>query len=486
MGRQSEWGVMGRRIVADRRRSGSPDGVTVPLQRAGLLAPEAPIGRFAPANQGAVRHRGHTGARADVSSCPYLGQARWEALVPIHSNHEAPAADRLALLLATFGAAARAIAGAADRDSLAAAIANVLVSHGAYTIAWVGADLDGAGLVEPIAVSGDPGGYLDGALEGGGLPRAFPLHSEHLPSGVLNVYSPSAGAFGELERDALTDLARAVGLAFGNFAAQTQRVADAAELHDVEERQFDIVVTRLEHLEAVSRVAATAAHDFGNVLMAISLLQGFMAESVAPEDPLASDIAAIGHEVERARVLSSHLLAVGRVSPKEVTGPVDAAEALDGLLGILETIAAPSAVRRGLDQGPGGDPGAAARPVVQIGRRELEHAVLNLVINARDAMASRAGVITVTVDVERVPAGSDVGVPAGSYVTVTVVDTGPGMAQEVLDRAFEPFYTTKPHGTGLGLPSVMRTVRRAGGTVRISSAPGAGTTVTLLLPEVAG
>jgi signal transduction histidine kinase len=258
----------------------------------------------------------------------------------------------------------------------------------------------------------------------------------------------------------------------------------STSLHEPEERSrafAEEAVARTEHLEAVARVAATAAHDFGNVLLAISLYQGFIAEGLGPDHALAPDAAAIGEALDRGRVIHAQLLAVGRDSPNEWHGQVDVPAVLDRLRGILQSIASPATLRMAAN--PGHAPGAL--PKVRIGQRDLEHAVLSLVVNARDAMTSRAGVITVTVGAELLAAGSDVVLPEGRYVTVVTTDDGPGMPREVLDRAVDPFYTTGEHGTGLGLPSVLRTARRAGGAVRIESEPGVGTTVTLLLPVAA-
>ena len=111
--------------------------------------------------------------------------------------------------------------------------------------------------------------------------------------------------------------------------------------------------------------------------------------------------------------------------------------------------------------------------------------MLNLVINSRDAMSSRAGRITITTGIADAPPDPALGLRDGRYISVTVADNGPGMPRDVLDHVFEPFYTTKAHGTGLGLPSVQRTAHTAGGFVRIESVLGSGTTVTLLLPEAA-
>ena len=123
------------------------------------------------------------------------------------------------------------------------------------------------------------------------------------------------------------------------------------------------------------------------------------------------------------------------------------------------------------------------RPVF-IDRGALEHAVINLAINARDAMAE-GGMLTFRTGVARLAAAAAAPeLPAGAYVMIAVADTGTGMTPPVLARAIDPFFTTKPpgKGSGLGLSQVYGLIRQSGGAVRIESKPGAGTTVLLYLP----
>jgi CheY-like chemotaxis protein len=116
---------------------------------------------------------------------------------------------------------------------------------------------------------------------------------------------------------------------------------------------------------------------------------------------------------------------------------------------------------------------------------QLENAVLNLAINARDAMPEGG---TLTISTGRTEIEDSPDVRAGNYICVSVADTGIGMSEEVLARATEPFFSTKPvgKGTGLGLAQVYGIARQAGGSLRIESEPGRGTTIHLLLPEAAG
>jgi CheY-like chemotaxis protein len=117
---------------------------------------------------------------------------------------------------------------------------------------------------------------------------------------------------------------------------------------------------------------------------------------------------------------------------------------------------------------------------------QLESALLNLAINARDAMpdGGEIRVATGSIDLDDVAAAASLGLARGRYVTISVSDTGVGMAPELLERAFEPFFTTKPlgQGTGLGLSMVYGFAKQSGGQVRIQSKPGNGTSVTLYLP----
>jgi hypothetical protein len=121
---------------------------------------------------------------------------------------------------------------------------------------------------------------------------------------------------------------------------------------------------------------------------------------------------------------------------------------------------------------------------------QIEHVILNLAINARDAMPEGGVLSIATANVagtaqRGASQRGDETLPAGDYISVAVADTGTGMTEEILRNAFEPFFTTKPvgHGSGLGLSQVHGMASRSGGRVRIESAPGRGTTVTVLLPR---
>lgn len=233
-------------------------------------------------------------------------------------------------------------------------------------------------------------------------------------------------------------------------------------------------IARTGRLEAVSRVTAAAAHDFGNVLMSIRIFQGNLAMEIAKDDPIRADVDAIGQAVEKGATLTHRLLVVGHETHDDDPEALDPAEVVAQMTPILRGIAKPAEL---VVETTDSD-------IIEIVRPGLEQALLNLVINARDAVGDRPGTIRISVDHEEIPTATGSDVKPGRYLAIRVQDDGAGMSPDTLDRAFEPFFSTKDHGTGIGLSSVFGTVREAGGTVRIESALGAGTTVILLLPPI--
>src|SRR5262249_48245310 len=221
------------------------------------------------------------------------------------------------------------------------------------------------------------------------------------------------------------------------------------------------------------------AHDFNNIL-AIILGNAELLRAYLPKEQYADEIIdAILSATMHGRDLTGHLLAFSRrrlLNPQAVD-----VNALIGAIGRLlrRTLGASMQVttETAADAGVAfADPGA------------LEAAVLNIALNARDAMPE-GGTLTIRTsraDVTAAPSIDDDLAP-GAYVRLELQDTGSGMTAEVAARAFEPFYTTKSggRGTGLGLSMVYGFAKQSGGTVRIESQPGRGTTVTLLLPIAA-
>ena len=223
-------------------------------------------------------------------------------------------------------------------------------------------------------------------------------------------------------------------------------------------------------------MASCLAHDFNNLLMAIS----GCAQLLASELPVTGTTGELAREMiagcERAAGLTTQLRAVGRSVPVQ-SHVLDLNEIVRRTTRFLG-LALRAGVALVSDL-------AADLPSVATDPGEMERVILNLVVNAKDAMPD-GGRVTVATRALRLRAEepASAGLPPGDYARLTVSDTGVGMTDEVKARAFEPFFTTKEagKGTGLGLVGVRGIVERCGGRVDVTSAPGVGTTVTVLLP----
>ncbi len=235
-----------------------------------------------------------------------------------------------------------------------------------------------------------------------------------------------------------------------------------------ERKRLEAQLRQSQRLESVGQLAGGIAHDFNNFLSVIRGYARFLVDGLSGDDPLQSDAQEIEKAAERASRLTSQLLVFSRREVVQHT-IVDVGEVLSGITSLLDrTLGEDVALHTDV-----------ARPLshVEADPTQVEQVLVNLVVNARDAMPSGGDLHIALTDVDPGPGG-------GRAVRLTVRDTGTGMPGEVVERAFEPFYSTKPkgQGTGLGLATVYGIVTQAGGTVQIHSTPGAGTTVEVLLP----
>jgi hypothetical protein len=235
-------------------------------------------------------------------------------------------------------------------------------------------------------------------------------------------------------------------------------------------------------LEAVGRLAGGIAHDLNNMLTAILGFTEFLDRSLKPDDLRRADVEQISRAAQRSAGLTRQLLAFARrelIQPRmlDVNAVVRHAGAmLPSLLGENVELVLQLAPDLG---------------VVYADARQIEQTLLNLVLNARDAMP-RGGRVTIETKTVRLEPGSgasqDVadGAPTGCFAMLAVTDTGHGMEAATLQRIWEPFFTTKPRGegTGLGLSSVYGAAKQSGGFVWADSEPGRGTTVQVYWPEV--
>ncbi|MBL8958440.1 MAG: hypothetical protein JNJ98_01195, partial [Gemmatimonadetes bacterium] len=238
-------------------------------------------------------------------------------------------------------------------------------------------------------------------------------------------------------------------------------------LRDVTEQvQLEQRLRDAQKLEVVGRLASSVAHDFNNLLTVVignaSLALAQPAERTRPQWD------AVRGAAERGAALARQLLSLGRPTPRS-GAVIDLRREMERILEMLRTILPSSLqVRLSVPSTPVPAPIAAS---------ELEQVILNLALNARDAM-SGAGTLSITLEADR----------PGGTCTVRVIDTGVGMDESTRARALDPFFTTKaPHeGTGLGLSTALQVVRSCGGELAISSHPGQGTTITITLPCLDG
>jgi len=234
-----------------------------------------------------------------------------------------------------------------------------------------------------------------------------------------------------------------------------------------------------QKMEAIGQLTGGIAHDFNNLLTGISGSLELLETRLGQQryNDLERYIAAAKRSANRAAALTHRLLAFSRrqtLDPK----PTD----MNRLIRDMDDL-----VRRTV--GPTIEIETRLEPALgstRVDSNQLENALLNLCINARDAMpeGGRLAIETRNIRLEEAKAREQ-DVPAGEYVTLTVHDTGSGMSEDVIERAFDPFFTTKPlgEGTGLGLSMVYGFVRQSGGQARISSAIGKGTSIQLFLPR---
>jgi PAS domain S-box-containing protein len=243
-----------------------------------------------------------------------------------------------------------------------------------------------------------------------------------------------------------------------------------------ERRRLEASLHQAQKMEALGQLAGGVAHDFKNLLNSILACFELLGELVTTDR--AKRLLAEGNRaVQRGEALTARLLTFSRQQPLSV-GPVDINASLAGMTELFaHTLGAGTQISRRLADG-------LSPAIADVNHIEL--AILNLVINARDAMPLGGSLVIETRNETIADAQNDDLAP-GDYVVVAISDTGGGMTADVMAHALDPFFTTKAagKGTGLGLSMVYGTVRQLGGGLRIDSEPGKGTRVTLYLPRAA-
>ncbi|HJZ55486.1 MAG TPA: ATP-binding protein [Gemmataceae bacterium] len=263
------------------------------------------------------------------------------------------------------------------------------------------------------------------------------------------------------------------------LAAAEQRVAEAearAERAEESARQAEERLRQARRLETVGRLVAGVAHDFNNLLTVISGAAEIVQGRLPPLDPLREPAELIASTARTAVGVARQLLALGKPHPG---GPV-----------LVDVNAAVHSAERWLRRLAGDQVEldlvlSLTLPPIRIDPGQFDQVLLNLVTNARDAIPDSGTVTVQTAVADGGPhrPGWPAHMPGGSFVALTVTDTGTGMTEQVKARVFDPFFTTKgQRGTGLGLSTVLDIVRAAGGHIEVESSPEWGTSVRVYWP----
>jgi signal transduction histidine kinase len=315
-------------------------------------------------------------------------------------------------------------------------------------------------------------GQVDGIETAARLPREY-----HIPVIYLTAYSEPA----TLDRARAT---KPYGYLIKPFSERelhaTIQMALERTRAEGMERRSEATLRQAQKMEAVGQLAGGVAHDFNNLLGVIIGNLDSIAEYGLADAELNTMLKDALGAALRGASLTRHLLAFSRrqtLAPRVLHLDL----VLGELIGLLtRTLGETIQIRTRL-------PADLWRACID--PNQLENAVINLAVNARDAMPE-GGVLTIEAENVELDDGlvdALAGILAGSYVLIAVTDTGTGMSKEVADRVFEPFFTTKPEGagTGLGLSMVFGFVKQSGGHIRIESEPGSGTAIKLYFPAAA-
>ena len=299
--------------------------------------------------------------------------------------------------------------------------------------------------------------------------------------------------FGRLERVLADGIAQHMENRFtfpngsvGWFELRMTRVPHGAMILSVDitdRKRLEALARRGERIEAVGELAGGVSHDFNNFLTIITAYGTMAAQSLSDDHPARADVACILEAARRGADLTRKLLTFAKQAPSVVHN-VSVHHALTEFSEILRRAVPPNIT---LTLAVPEEVGS-----IRMDPTALDQIVMNLVVNARDAIGTKRG--NIAIEAERMTLlGADVPergtrLQAGEYVRVSVRDDGAGIPSAIIDRIFDPFFTTKAPevGTGLGLATCWGLVERAGGAITVSSEPGVGTTFRVYLPRIEG
>ncbi|HJU20740.1 MAG TPA: ATP-binding protein [Stellaceae bacterium] len=312
------------------------------------------------------------------------------------------------------------------------------------------------------------------------------LLGEGRPYGVLEVDSESDGTFTEHDIDFLQGVANLLGVALERRQAEEElrqlnaTLEQRVEQEVAERRQAEDALRQSQKMEAIGQLTGGVAHDFNNLLMVIIGNLELLARAIAGTERHEGLIATAQNAAARGARLTSQLLAFAR---RQTLRPES--RPINELIREFDVLAS-RVLGEAVQVEFVLDPLAGA---THIDPAQFGSALLNLVVNARDAMPSggRLTIRTANVTLDARMAARYPDALPGDYVMMEVTDSGSGMPPEVLERATEPFFTTKEpgKGTGLGLSQVHGFVRQSGGFLTLESTVGGGTTVRVCLPQMA-